>query len=268
MDDGGEGREAVWAWGVERPAPHRGIPRSGGLWGGRWRSAVRGVTGVSVAWVLVLGAVGMAGCRGVRVGGTMRPDAALNELRAENFELRAERDRLRGELETSRMEAAALGRRLSATKANVPGVGPGDVPALARVEIDGLSGWVDGDRDGRAETMRVYVRTLDQRGRFLPVAGRAVVRVAEVPAQAGAEARVLTERVVEGGAWESCYRSGLTGMHYTVEVAVKDERSGAEAPGSPGSPGTPGLVRGGVVVRVTVLDAATGVEASAVRTVE
>lgn len=145
------------------------------------------------------------------------PNAA-DEVRAENLELKKQVDELNTKLELRAGEIDALRQRGTDNGVAMPGA---NVPMLSKIEFGRYSGAVDDNNDGRDDTVRVYVRTLDQRGRFLPVAGRGVLQVALI--QPDAEPRVLAETAYDPAAWDAAYRAGITGTHYTLEVAMPDD---------------------------------------------
>ncbi len=196
-----------------------------------------------VVVLVVLGGL-LGGCpRGARIGGTREGDEVLRELRQENRELAEQVARLERDIALRVAEIDALEQQLSQGAALEPGE-RGKLPRFVAVRLDRYSGFLDTDGDGVDDTLRLYVHTLDQEGRFMPIAARAAVQV--VSLEPGAAPRVLLERTFEPGEFEASYRSGFMGTHYTLEMAL------------------PGDVFAGVesaTVTLAVTDLATGVTA-------
>ncbi|MEX0885645.1 MAG: hypothetical protein WD009_04320 [Phycisphaeraceae bacterium] len=214
--------------------------------------------------VLVAGAV-LPGCR---VGGGRSVASENTRLRQVNLDYQRQVDRLESRLVLKEGQIATLTQQLEQAAPPMDGA---EVPVLSRIELGRFTAGYDTTGDGRDDTLRVYVRTLDQHGRMLPVAGRARVRAVVVPAEG--EPRVLAERVYEPREWDAAYRAGFTGTHYTLELSLpNDIRAGAGDTGT----GVDGVVAGvagvgvaGVAgVHVHFHDAATGARLRAERTVE
>lgn len=138
-------------------------------------------------------------------------------LRAERLELQREVARLQEQVELREAQLAAAHQQLDGDTHPVEGARP---PQLAKLKLDRYTSAVDTDRDGRDDLVRVYLRTLDGRGRFLPVAGRATLQVVNI--REGEEPLVLAERTYPPGEFEETYRSTVTGTHYTLEVPLPD----------------------------------------------
>lgn len=163
-----------------------------------------------------LGLVVLAGCQ----IGPRNFENENDRLRAQNLALRQEVEALEDRLELRLGELETL--RQQVNPATQPGadVPQGESPVLSRLEFDRLSGPVDEDGDEADDLIRVYLEPQDQRGRLLPVAGRAVVRAVTIPAEG--EPTLLAERVYEPEAFESAWRSGITGRHYTLELPLPE----------------------------------------------
>lgn len=153
--------------------------------------------------VLVLG----AGCQ-FRLGGSTSPENEADRLRKADVELRAEIGRLQKRLAASEMENEILRRKAAGTE------GPVATAVVATsIELDGFSGLYDTDRDAKADTARLYVRTLDAEGRMLPVTGRALVQLLQGD-------KIVATREFDPKAFAAAYRSNFTGTHFTLEVPV------------------------------------------------
>ena len=175
-----------------------------------------------IPWTLATLAVwGAAGCTAT-VGGDGRSLSAHNdELRRTNAELREQLDEtqkqiklLEGELSSHRQRAAAEGA----------GEIPGGVPVFSGLVYARYTGPVDTDGDGADDTVRLYLRPVDQHGRMLVVAAQANVQVVEL--RADAVPRVVADRTFGAQAFAAAYRTGLTGDHFTLEVPMSAEDLG------------------------------------------
>lgn len=124
------------------------------------------------------------------------------------------------------------------------------LPRLNQVTFGRYSGAVDTDGDGDDDLIRAYVLTLDQNGRFMPIAGRAVLRADQISADQ--PPRAINDRTYGEQAFDEAYRSGIVGTHYTLELALP-------------SPLPTGLDRARVAV--FVYDAVTGVTHSGGQTI-
>lgn len=101
-----------------------------------------------------------------------------------------------------------------------------DTPTLADVELGRYTGAVDEDDDGRDDALVAYVRTLDQEGRFLPVAAEATLAAAVINVNGDngdPDVRVLERRRFDSRAFEDAFRTGLTGTHYTLRLPLPDD---------------------------------------------
>lgn len=190
------------------------------------------------AIVAFLGLV-MAALVGCRVGG--------GGIEAENDRLRRERHDL-GErlaaLEADRQELLAKVHELNRTReaALSPDVLDA-LPRIAGIEIDALSGLLPAEPGRDADSVAVYVRTLDGRRRFTQAVGTLVVRVELLPPVSQSEPGRSSTLTLSPGQVREAYRSGLTGTHYTVELPLAVPASDR---------------RGTLVVRAELADALTG----------
>ncbi|MBI1367786.1 MAG: hypothetical protein GC162_03940 [Planctomycetes bacterium] len=85
------------------------------------------------------------------------------------------------------------------------------IPACTKITIDRYSGRVD-------DALRLYLSTLDAKGRFVQTIGR--VSISVVAIEAGKEATVLGSTTIEAKDFDAAYRAGLTGTHYTLMCRV------------------------------------------------
>lgn len=167
------------------------------------------------------------------------PRNFLNEndnLRRQNLELREKVDGLQKQIDLRVAEIDTLNAQHgSATR---PALGGTDVPRVVKLDLDRYTGAIDTNGDGADDTLRIYLKTLDQHGRFLPAAGRAVVQVVAI--SPGTPPALIAEKTFEPREFDAAYRSGLTGTHFTLEVPL---------PAKPPA--------GGATAKLTFTDAAT-----------
>ncbi len=186
----------------------------------------------------------MAGCvREARLGGSRPTDQVIRELREENRELRREVEQLQANIERRLEHIEALEQQLAQTGGTSSAEQLARQPRFTSVRFDRYSGFLDTNRDGVDDTLRLYVLTLDQEGRFLPVSATAVVQVAAV--RPGQEPVVLLERTFDVDAFAAAYRTGFLGTHYTLELSLAEAKLPADLDSA--------------VVSVEVKDVATGV---------
>jgi len=167
--------------------------------------------------LLALALAVLTGCpREARIGGQRPGDEVIAELRRDNRAMRQQIDELNEQLEAQRRQIEAMQQRDGrSVAADVP------VPQFVSVRFERYSGFLDTDGDGRVDTLRLYLHTLDQGGRFIPIAGHVAVQVVAV--EAGREPRVLLEETIEPAAFARAYRSGFTGTHYTVQLPLPED---------------------------------------------
>ena len=146
-----------------------------------------------------------------------------------NFE--NENDRLRREVmqleEQVEELSAQLKRRLGEiqhlrAKLDVP---PDvETPMLSDVELGRYTGAVDDDGDGRDDALVAYVRTLDQKGRFLPVSAEAALAAAVIDVEGETpDVWVFQRQRFDTEAFDRAFRTGLTGTHYTLRLALPEQ---------------------------------------------
>lgn len=188
---------------------------------------------------LLLVAMGLlAGCT---FGGDGRDFRNENDrLRRRNLELQEKVEALETRLRGQQAEIERLRHTLRGPAPTVEGVQAGDVPRMSRIELGRMSGLAGADRAGPAEELRLYLRPIDQAGRFIPVAGRALVQLITLPEQA--PPREIARRAYGPGELDEAYRSGLAGTHYTLKVPLEE----LDLPGE------------SLTVKLTLTDGATG----------
>lgn len=145
------------------------------------------------------------------------PNAA-DEVRAENLKLKKQVDELSTKLELRTGEIDALRQQQEAGAVPMPGA---ETPVFSKLVMDRYSGAIDTDKSGKDDLVRIYVKTLDQQGRFMPVAGRGVIQVVLI--RPDAEPQVLVETTYEPAELDAAYRTGITGTHYTLEARLPDD---------------------------------------------
>lgn len=181
----------------------------------------------------------MGGCS---FGGASQSELAKqnDELRRHNLELERQTNDLRAKVAARQDEIKVLQQQVG----RQPAVEGAAVPTFTTLTFDRFTSAVDRDRDGGNDALRLYLKTLDQEARFIPVSGRAEVQVVVI--EAGQDPVLLTSASFDPDQFARCYRSGITGTHYTLDVNLP----------------TPVDVRQ-VTVKVTITDAATGAAVSA-----
>ncbi|MEM6393910.1 MAG: hypothetical protein AAF797_14150 [Planctomycetota bacterium] len=143
----------------------------------------------------------------------------------ENDALREERLKLEQQLAKTQ---AALARRESQLRAlqakhNSPTTQPGSpritsvgphTPQLTALRFGGLSGPIDTNDDGTDDTLRVYLHTLDDDGRFLPAFGSLKLQAAWL--RDNQPPTLLIDTTFDEPAFNAAYRDNFVGTHYTL----------------------------------------------------
>lgn len=172
------------------------------------------------AWVsltvllLLVATAGLPGCR------TRKVAAENDRLRLENLELTRAVQATQDQLDRRETELAALreGQGLTPPEAQSP--------SLAELTLGRYSSLADADRNGTAETARLYLLPRDGDGRFLPVAGTAEVQVFGVTLPDDPDGdpvwgeTPMAKRLLAEDEWDDAYRTGFTGTHYRVELPL------------------------------------------------
>jgi len=136
-----------------------------------------------------------------------------DKLRAANMQLHREIQKLHGSVKAKADQLQAL------ESSTTPPADPdADIPRLSYIEFGRYSTAIDDNGDGYDDLVRLYLLTLDHQKRFIPVAGKAVVQVDHlVPGQKPVQ---LAVEIFDPQTFDHAYRSGLTGSHYTLDIAL------------------------------------------------
>jgi hypothetical protein len=139
-----------------------------------------------------------------------------------------ENDVLRARVLELEKEAAALEKRIIELEAElaaqaIPPDGQSmeitaNTPHVAAISIDRLSHIRDDDKDGTPDTLIVYVKPADGRGRFVQLVGRLHLHAALLPMREESQTIALLE--LSPGEVRDAYRSSFTGTHYTIEAPL------------------------------------------------
>lgn len=168
--------------------------------------------------------------------------AAISEentrLRREHFELTQQVAALKADAQRRETQINALSNQASLSKPAVEGVKLADLPVVTKLEFGTYSGGFDSNGDGSDDTVRIYLQPLDQRGRFYPAVGKAVLQVVVIEAEKPPVE--LARREYDPKAFDNAYVAGFTGTHFTLETKL------ARIPA------------GEVTIKVTFTDGATG----------
>ena len=194
-----------------RPAKHKGaIPQINAMAG--W------LVSQAAPITLLCGIIPLTAC-------TAGPRNFANDndrLREENLRLQRRVLSLDSQLQNAQQQIGHLQRHADRTPRTTPDGQPVDAPRLTSLKFDRLSGILDTDSDGTADHARLYVRTLDQHGRFIPVAARASAQVVSI--NPGHPPTVLGETALTAQEMDAAYRSGITGTHYTITLPIDNKR--------------------------------------------
>ena len=142
-------------------------------------------------------------------------DTEADELRRRNQELLEQVRSLERDIEQYIEETQALRQRVVDKHGGIEGADP---PRLSQIRFGRYSGALDTDADGDDDLIRLYVLTLDQHGRFMPVA--AVATVKAVRNESDQDPQVIVEQQYGPQEFDKRYRSGLTGTHYTLDIKL------------------------------------------------
>src|SRR5699024_1694681 len=107
------------------------------------------------------------------------PKNFLNEndkLRTQNLHLKQKIEQLKNDLQLQKGRADTLKKKLHPAPVNMP---QAQIPVMSRIELSRFSGITE-NHDGQP-IVRLYVRTLDQKGRMMPVAGKAKLTGVAIP---------------------------------------------------------------------------------------
>ena len=164
-----------------------------------------------------------------------------DRLRRSNLELQRQVTELEKERQLRLAQINALQQRLEVA----PTISDAELPQLAAVRFGRYSGAIDGDNNNINDTLRIYLQTIDQHGRFMLAAGRAKLQAVAITP--GSDPKTIVEHTFEPAEFNTMYRSGLTGTHYTLKLPLPDLLP-------------PDVTE--LTARITFTDAATGVQLS------
>ena len=187
----------------------------------------------------VLAVVWASGCS-VTVGGGNK---TTGEIVKENLSLRKDVMDLEEKLSLREAEVKALRQQVEAGKHPLPGAKP---PVLSRLELARYTGPVSTDGVVGDTEVIAYVKTEDQNGRMMPVAGEGLLQVVWIPNTG--EPRLVVEKRYNPKMWDEAYRSNFTGTHYTLKAELPEGMPAGEYEGT---------------LRVSFLQADTGARFSA-----
>ncbi len=145
-------------------------------------------------------------------------------LRREHFELTNQVAALKADAQRRETQINALSTQASLPKPAVDGVKLADLPVVTKLEFGTYSGGFDSDGDGIDDTVRVYLQPLDQRGRFYPAVGKAVLQVVAI--EADKPPVEVGRRDYDPKAFDNAYVAGFTGTHFTLETKLKSVPAG------------------------------------------
>lgn len=203
--------------------------------------------------LLLFGLAALAGC-----SNASRVASENDRLRREVFDLESQRDALTlriRELEAAVASASAASAGASHDPAMTEQVRLA-TPHVASISIGSLSHAVDGDGDGRADTIVLYVTSRDSLGRFTQMTGHVTYAATSLPTE-GPTPIVLGSRKLDPAEIRDAYRSGFMGTHYTLELPITLPHS-VDAPIQPLT---------GAIVQVVFTDGLTRQSHTADRTI-
>lgn len=186
---------------------------------------------------------------GCTLGGSRSASAENDRLRKAMIEKDARIAALEGDKAELIVKLAAGDR----TGLRLPPDAAATLPVATGADVGRFSGLLPANSKVAASACRVEFSPRDGHGRFVPIAGRAMVRVLLATTD-GTPPRALGEATLDAPAVRAAYRSGLTGTYYECEVPLTAplERSGDDP---------------AVVVRLELTDAMTGEVLKAERTI-
>ena len=149
--------------------------------------------------------------------------ASPRELSRQNDALRRQNLQLNQQLELMQASLALRESELEAMQQQVNGEPLADIdpPRIAGIVVGRYSGGIDLTADGRPDELRLYLRPVDQQGRFMSAAGSARVRLIHTPPDA--DPVTLVDAAYDPPAFDASYRTGFTGTHYTLTAKLPDD---------------------------------------------
>ncbi len=142
-----------------------------------------------------------------------------DDIRAENLRLRRQTSRYEDQVQLLLAQIRSLEQRIE-TRSKLVDVPASELPRVTAIKFGRYTGVADSDGDGVGDTLRIYLLTLDQKGRFMPAIGRVAVQaVALRPEQMPL---IVAQQTIEPADFDKAYRTGLTGSHYTLEAHLSE----------------------------------------------
>jgi len=170
-------------------------------------------TSHAVAAILIVAmALSLSGCN----AGAISDENT--RLRRENYELTEQLTAMKADVERRQAQIAALEKQATLPKPAIDGVKLADLPVVTKLEFGGYSGVYDSNGDGGDDTVRVYLQPLDQRGRFYPAVGKAVLQAVSI--EAGKPPVEVATREFSVKDLDAAYVAGFTGTHFTLETKL------------------------------------------------
>lgn len=145
------------------------------------------------------------------------PQNYLNDndkLRAQNLHLQQQVQQLQNNLQLQKGHVATLEKQLHPAPVNLPNA---QIPVLSKLEMARFSGLTK-KHDGQP-AIRLYVRTLDQQGRMMPVAGKAKLVVVAI--LNNGKPQIIAQRDYSPKQLDGAYRYTFAGTHYVFDLPLK-----------------------------------------------
>jgi hypothetical protein len=170
----------------------------------------------------------------------------------ENDRLRAQVMDLSEQVTTLQAQAAGLQKQLEVERATNPAPLPEGVnpPLAVDLTIHGWTSAFDADRDGKPDSLRIYLQPKDAQQRVVQVVGSLRIDLVALPV--GSDPVNLKTVNVSPQDLNAAYRSAITGPHYTLTTPIDQplpENTNA------------------LLIRTTLTDALTGKTLTAERTI-
>jgi hypothetical protein len=149
--------------------------------------------------------------------GTSRTGRENDRLRSNALALAREIDSLKAALDLRSAQIAQLNQRAGKSARDAGA----ELVQLVDLRFDRYSGPIDTNHDGIDDTLRVYVKPVDQQGRFMLAVGAAKLQAVAIVA--GKKPRIIVAHVFTAAEFDRAYHSGITGTHYTLEQPLPAE---------------------------------------------
>jgi len=156
--------------------------------------------------------------------------SSSREFQNENDRLRARVLELEQQLAKVQAAATELESQVAAASVrpdSVPEEVARNTPQIARITLGRLTHARDDDGDGRVDSIMLFVKPEDSRGRFIQIVGMVAVHAAVLPADA--EAATIGRATFDPGQVRDAYRAGIAGLHYSFIVPIEPTQDTTEA---------------------------------------